>query len=315
MVAQQIQRLKKLEALYYTLGSTEGEPPNGELAGDAIAKDGGASVAEWASAAHMSVDELRLALREGVSARSTIVECNMGLVVFLVNKQVSSSGGRLDPGTTYADLMQEGCLALLNAAERFDFSLGVRFSTYATFVVRGAIRSCIQQKTRLVRLPQNIHRMYNQIMEVQRNLGSQNDNWEVSAEAIAAELVARGKATTKEKVIEVIKLVRSRPMSMDIYDLDGMPYSEKKSSIRDIELSEIRGKLDAFMAECLTTNESTVLRLRFGIDDGEQLTARQVAEISGFPFAVTKSYLNSAFRKLRQPGVSYKLRDFLGIDD
>ena len=96
-------------------------------------------------------------VHEGKAARERIVASNVRLVCHAVKQLKRGSGGRLDQGTTEADLVQEGCIAILRAAERFDVSMGVRFSTYATFWVRAAIRRALQEQSRVVRLPARVH--------------------------------------------------------------------------------------------------------------------------------------------------------------
>ena len=154
-LARAIQRLKDLEDLYYNLSST-----HQQTAVEAIVAEGGASRAEWARAANISVPQLRTELREGKQARETIVERNVGLVGSLVQQLKRSSGGRLDQGITEADLVQEGCISLLRAAERFDVSMGVRFGTYATFWAKAAIKRALHEQTRVVRLRRHIEARY-----------------------------------------------------------------------------------------------------------------------------------------------------------
>ena len=121
-----------------SIGAAEG-------GGDGI---GGTMRVQWAVAANVSVPELRAQLRAGRLARERIVASNVRLVGSAIYALKRSCGGRLDKGISESDLLQEGCISLLRAAERFDVSLGLRFSTYATFWIKAAIKRALQEQAR-----------------------------------------------------------------------------------------------------------------------------------------------------------------------
>jgi RNA polymerase sigma factor (sigma-70 family) len=317
-LARAIQRLKDLEDLYYNLSST-----HQQTAVEAIVAEGGASRAEWARAANISVPQLRTELREGKQARETIVERNVGLVGSLVQQLKRSSGGRLDQGITEADLVQEGCISLLRAAERFDVSMGVRFGTYATFWAKAAIKRALHEQTRVVRLPSRVQNTYGKIRRASDMLSAQqmsrgDGSGEVTDDAVAIELRSAGLKLSPERVRQVINHVKSRPSS-----LDQTLNAEGKNSMIDLVVDDstrleagvvqsmLRRDLSAVMERHLRPEEAAVLTKRFGLEDGASRTIRQVAEELGIPYSTAKHLLFTALTKMRKPHVAMALRDYL----
>ena len=301
-----------------------------ESAREAIRADGGASRDEWAAAANVSVAELRQQLRAGKRARERIVASNLGLVGYAIRLLKRSSGGRIDEGTTEADLLQEGCIALLHAAEGFDVSLGVRFGTYATFWVRAAIKRALQEQTRIVRLPSRVQNTYGQIMRATDALSrgqssSAGGSQLPSDNAISEKLEEGGVKLSPQKVRQIIGQVRVRPTSLDRTldrrggkgDDDGTTVGDlvrdasKPPPEREMIEDSLRTDLGKVMAKHLREDEAKVLTLRFGLADGASRTVRQVSEETGLTYARTKHVLFSALSKLRKPHVAVALRDYL----
>ena len=301
-----------------------------ESAREAIRADGGASRDEWAAAANVTVAELRQQLRAGKRARERIVASNLGLVGYAIRLLKRSSGGRIDEGTTEADLLQEGCIALLHAAEGFDVSLGVRFGTYATFWVRAAIKRALQEQTRIVRLPSRVQNTYGQIMRATDALSrgqssSAGGSQLPSDNAISEKLEEGGVKLSPQKVRQIIGQVRVRPTSLDRTldrrggkgDDDGTTVGDlvrdasKPPPEREMIEDSLRTDLGKVMAKHLREDEAKVLTLRFGLADGASRTVRQVSEETGLTYARTKHVLFSALSKLRKPHVAVALRDYL----
>jgi RNA polymerase sigma factor (sigma-70 family) len=220
-LARQLQRLKQLEGVYLELvarhGTRDDQVAEAEQgagaaaqeipsASEAILAEGGTLREAWAAAANLSVPELRDLLREGKQAREAIVGSNVRLVGSIVQQQKRSSGGQVDKGITEADLMQEGCIGLLDAAERFDVSVGVRFSTYATWWVRAAVRRALQEQTRVVRVPSRVHNTYSKIRRATEQLEKQSDA-AVSDDQVSAELATNGVKLSPSRVRQVVQQV------------------------------------------------------------------------------------------------------------
>ena len=320
-LARQVQRLKQLEEIFAELAAS-GSPLTGQSAHEAIIAEGGASRVAWAAAANVTVPELRQQLRDGKQARARIVESNVGLVGYAVKQLKRSSGGRLDQGITEADLVQEGCISLLRAAERFDVSMGVRFGTYATFWVRAAIRRALHEQTRVVRLPSRVQNTYGKIRRATESLSEANGNRMPTDDQVSAELLAGGLKLSPQRVREVIEQVRTRPSSLDASLGKGETSAKVVDLVRDetthLESNMVQGMLrhdlNRLMAKHLREDEARVLSLRFGLEDGAPRTIRQVGEEAGITYARAKHVLFSALSKMRKPHVALALRDYMADD-
>ena len=341
MLAKRVQRLKELEVLYSELAGNRsaavvaemqlqhGRDGGGDVLEesviDAIYAEGGASRGEWADAANVSVSELRVELRDGRLARERIVTSNIGLVGSLVQQLKRSSGGRIDSGTTEQDLIQEGCISLLRAAERFDVSLGIRFSTYATFWVKAAIRHALREQSRTIRLPARVHNNYGRIQRAtnaiaEKSSGSRDG---INEDMVSAELLASGVELKPQKIRQVLEFVKTRPSSLDARLKDGDDGATVLDLVVDdstrIEAEVVQNMLQAdlskLMSKHLRHDETKVLDLRFGLSDGKARTVRQVGEEMGVPYATTKHMLFTALSKMRKPHVAVALRDYLSSAD
>merc|ERR1719460_494442 len=187
---------------------------------EAVRADGGEHVVEWAAAAGVSVAVLRQQLREGTFAREKIVEENLGLVYNRLMKFQKDSGGTVDLGLTDEDLIQEGCLALLRSAEKFDLSRGIRFSTYATTSVWHSMQRAVHDKSRLVRLPSAVYRKYHVVKRVANKFlletGRNATDDELSAELLATGHSREGMRWTSPPALRsLLNAVEKRPASFD----------------------------------------------------------------------------------------------------
>ncbi|WP_069998405.1 RNA polymerase sigma factor RpoD [Cellulosilyticum sp. I15G10I2] len=252
-------------------------------------------------------EEIKLALRmeEGdQEAKKKLAEANLRLVVSIAKRYV----GR---GMLFLDLIQEGNLGLIKAVEKFDYSKGFKFSTYATWWIRQAITRAIADQARTIRIPVHMVETINKLMRVSRQL-LQELGRDPQPEEIAKEM-----EMTVSKVREIMK-ISQEPVSLET------PIGEEEDShlgdfIPDEDIP-VPAEAAAFtllkeqlieVLDTLTEREQKVLRLRFGLDDGRARTLEEV----GKEFNVTRERIRQieakALRKLRHPSRSKKLKDYL----
>lgn len=257
----------------------------------------------WAEAAKMPLADFRRRLHQGRRAKEKMVQSNLRLVVSIAKKYMNR-------GLSFQDLIQEGSLGLIRAAEKFDHEKGYKFSTYATWWIRQAITRAIADQSRTIRLPVHLYETISRIKKVTKQL-SQELGRKPTEEEIA---------TRMEITIEKLRFIAKSaqlPISLetpigkeedsrlgDFIESDGETPEERVAKVL------LREDLESVL-ETLTPRERDVLKLRYGLDDGRMKTLEEIGQI----FNVTRERIRQieakALRKLRHPNRNSVLKEYI----
>jgi len=258
---------------------------------------------EWASAVDMDLPTFRHRLHIGRRAKEKMVQSNLRLVVSIAKKYMNR-------GLSFQDLIQEGSLGLIRAAEKFDHEKGYKFSTYATWWIRQAITRAIADQSRTIRLPVHLYETISRIKKTTKLL-SQEMGRKPTEEEIA---------TRMEMTIEKLRFIAKSaqlPISLETpigkeedSRLGDFIESDGETPEDQVSKSLLREDLEGVLST-LSPRERDVLRLRYGLDDGRMKTLEEIGQI----FNVTRERIRQieakALRKLRHPNRNSILKEYI----
>ncbi len=247
---------------------------------------------------------LRLEM-DGQAAREHLGRANTRLVVSIAKRYMNQ-------GLPFPDLIQEGNVGLMRAVDKYDYKRGNRFSTYATWWIRQAITRALAQKTRTIRIPlhmtERIRQMYRAAQSLEQKLGRRPTPEEIALEMdLPADIVCRMMDASQHAI------ALERPVGED-GDSEFGDFIEDQDSPSPVEVATrnlLQETIEEVLAE-LTPRQNQILRMRFGLGDGEPHTLEEIASKFGLSRERIRQLEKEALRRLRHPRLAHNLRDYLG---
>lgn len=277
---------------------------------------------EWAQACDLAVRQLRRVMIWGREARSMMVSANEGLVRSIAKKYMGdlkrahhNHGGGIGTILTIQDMIQEGNLGLMEAAERFEPSRGFRFSTYASHWVRQRILRSIADHSRVIRLPVHVHSILRTIRRTREDMEKEDGNSptiEELAERLEMPVDKLKKYTDSSQMVLSLEVPFGSSRNRDDTRTIGERIaSDSPSPEEDAEFDSLRRDIRSVM-DGLGQRENKVLTLRFGLEDGTPRTVEETSRGLGISRDRVRNVEARALNKLRHPQRNYKLKEYVG---
>ena len=301
-LATMIQKGAALEALKVEAEEKEGRPLTRQ---------------EWAKVAELSPKELRRQVAAYRQAKHLLVTANVGLVGAVVN-QIWNKRKHAYNGITKEELIQEGSLGLLRAAELFDPSRGLRFSTYAVVWIKGVLSNSHIQE--LVRLPQREKLRWQKIQQAQKDLESQGEAGENALEKLSqvTDLSPQEILFTQRKMRQAQSLLsldyEQQSQSRSGTETTALDLLQNDKALREEDMmqqAQLKADLIAAMAKNLEPREARLMRLRYGLSDGVPRTLTECAEAMGLSYTRVNQLSRQCLKKLREAAEAESLQEYL----
>lgn len=279
---------------------------------------------DWAKACDLDVSSLRRVMSDGQEARSLLVSANAGLVRniakrhYYVLKQMVTTGGGVGTILTLQDMIQEGNLGLMKAAERYEPERGFRFSTYATYWIRQRILQSITDSSRVIRLPVHVTDTLRKLNQARKEMSAEIGRMPSDAELAHYINISVDKLRKiSDKARSVVSLESpitggsNHRSEMDQRTIGDFIASDAPTPEEDAEHKSLQQDIRAVVNE-LAEREREVLILRFGLDNGESMSTSETAAHLGITTDRVRHVETRALNKLRNPQRNYRLKDYLG---